>query len=86
MMDKVIKFLLLLIISFAQTYNPEEELLYGNFPDNFIWGAATSAYQVMTCKFGNQLLPIIHSILHQRRVKKDILNFELEFFLSSTFC
>ena len=80
MMDKVIKFLLLLIISFAQTYNPEEELLYGNFPENFIWGAATSAYQVMTCKFGNQLHPIIHSILHQRRVKKDILNFELKFF------
>ena len=64
MMDKVIKFLLLLIISFAQTYNPEEELLYGNFPENFIWGAATSAYQVMTCKFGKKINDIQQFIVY----------------------
>ena len=25
---------------------PEDEILYANFPDNFLWGAATSSYQV----------------------------------------
>ena len=27
-------------------YNPEEPLLYDTFPNDFIWGAATAAYQV----------------------------------------
>ena len=27
-------------------YNIEEELYYDTFPDEFIWGAATAAYQV----------------------------------------
>ena len=27
-------------------YNYEEELLYDTFPDNFMWGTATAAYQV----------------------------------------
>ena len=25
---------------------PEDDILYENFPDNFLWGAATSSYQV----------------------------------------
>ena len=28
-------------------YNPEEPLLYDTFPDDFTWGAATAAYQVL---------------------------------------
>ena len=27
-------------------YNYEEPLLYDTFPDDFIWGTATAAYQV----------------------------------------
>ena len=27
-------------------YQYEEPLLYGHFPDNFLWGTATAAYQV----------------------------------------
>ena len=27
-------------------YNMEEPLLYGSFPEDFMWGAATAAYQV----------------------------------------
>ena len=27
-------------------YNPEEDLLYDHFPDGFVWGAATAAYQI----------------------------------------
>jgi len=30
----------------AWGYSPEEELLYDYFPDDFLWGAATSAYQI----------------------------------------
>ena len=27
-------------------YNPEEDLLYDHFPEDFVWGAATAAYQI----------------------------------------
>ncbi len=43
---------LLVISSRSQRPNPvpgyeiEEELYYDTFPDEFIWGAATAAYQV----------------------------------------
>ena len=30
----------------AKSYSPEEPLLYGSFPENFLWGAATAAYQI----------------------------------------
>ena len=43
-MEKIIK--ILLLAAAAQAYSPEEELLYGSFPNDFVWGAATAAYQV----------------------------------------
>ena len=39
-------FLLLFLTSNAVAYNPEEELLFESFPNNFVWGTATAAYQV----------------------------------------
>lgn len=33
-------------ISFTLAYNPEEPLLYNSFPDDFVWGVATAAYQI----------------------------------------
>ena len=30
----------------AASYSPEEPLLYDTFPDDFVWGAATAAYQI----------------------------------------
>ena len=35
------------LVAAAQAYSPEEELLYGSFPNDFVWGAATAAYQVL---------------------------------------
>ena len=35
-----------LLTSLALAYSPEEELLYDTFPDDFLWGSATAAYQV----------------------------------------
>ena len=32
----------------VQGYDYEEPLLYDIFPDGFVWGAATAAYQVST--------------------------------------
>ena len=37
---------LLLLSSLALAYSPEEPLLFDSFPDDFIWGSATAAYQV----------------------------------------
>ena len=37
---------LLLLSSVALAYSPEEPLLFDSFPDDFIWGSATAAYQV----------------------------------------
>ena len=34
------------VTTFVVAYNPEEPLLYGTFPDEFMWGTATAAYQV----------------------------------------
>merc|ERR1719427_1492030 len=39
-------FTLLLFISAALAYNPEEPLLFDSFPDDFLWGSATAAYQI----------------------------------------
>merc|ERR1712038_18472 len=36
----------LLLASLALAYSPEEELLYDSFPDDFLWGSATAAYQI----------------------------------------
>ena len=36
----------LLVPSLALSSHPEEPLLYGSFPEDFVWGAATAAYQV----------------------------------------
>ena len=35
------------LISQSHCYEIEEELLYGHFPEDFIWGSATAAYQVL---------------------------------------
>ena len=43
---KMKNFILLLLLFSVVAYNPEESLLYDSFPDDFIWGAATAAYQV----------------------------------------
>lgn len=37
---------ILIFAAAVQAYSPEEALLYGNFPQDFVWGAATAAYQV----------------------------------------
>jgi len=34
------------LVQGAWAYIPEEPLLYDHFPDDFIWGAATAAYQI----------------------------------------
>ena len=32
-------------------YKIEEPLLYDTFPEDFMWGTATAAYQVNKCKY-----------------------------------
>ena len=44
-MESLIK--ILILVAVAKAYSPEEELLYGSFPNDFVWGAATAAYQVL---------------------------------------
>ena len=34
------------VIACVTCYEAEEDLLYGHFPPDFIWGAATAAYQI----------------------------------------
>ena len=46
-------------IALALAYNPEEELLYDSFPDDFLWGSATAAYQVHNTNFFPQKI-ILH--------------------------
>ena len=43
---KYILFLLFAPLLVTGQYEYEEPLLYDTFPDDFIWGVATSAYQV----------------------------------------
>ena len=38
--------IVLLLCSVALAYSPEEPLLFDSFPDDFLWGSATAAYQV----------------------------------------
>ena len=46
-MASVKPFLLLALVPLAMSqYVYEEPLLYDTFPDDFLWGVATSAYQV----------------------------------------
>merc|ERR1712241_745274 len=37
---------LLSSLALALAYNPEEPLLFDSFPDDFLWGSATAAYQI----------------------------------------
>lgn len=37
---------LLALSAFGLTANAQDDFLYGNFPDGFVWGAATAAYQI----------------------------------------
>ena len=37
---------LLSLLPAVLSYKAEEELLYDHFPDDFMWGAATAAYQI----------------------------------------
>ena len=39
--------IVLLLSSVALAYSPEEPLLFDSFPDDFLWGSATAAYQVI---------------------------------------
>merc|ERR1712241_687565 len=43
---RMLVFTLLLLTSAALAYNPEEPLLFDSFPDDFLWGSATAAYQI----------------------------------------
>ena len=43
----MINLLIFLFMYNVIAYNPEEPLLYDTFPDDFTWGAATAAYQVL---------------------------------------
>ena len=38
---------ILLLVGASQAFSPEEDLLYDSFPNDFTWGAATAAYQVV---------------------------------------
>ena len=38
--------LLSLLLPCLESYQPEEPLLQASFPPDFIWGAATAAYQI----------------------------------------
>merc|ERR1712110_841074 len=38
--------IVLLLCSVALAYSPEEPLLFDSFPDDFLWGSATAAYQI----------------------------------------
>jgi hypothetical protein len=44
----------------VSTYDIEEDLLYANFPQDFYWGVATSAYQVCTVR----LLQLLKAEFH----------------------
>ena len=57
-MTRVLLFSVLLT-SLALAYSPEEELLYETFPDDFLWGSATAAYQVHNTNFFPQKI-ILH--------------------------
>jgi hypothetical protein len=37
---------LLALSAFGLTVRAQDDFLYGNFPDGFLWGAATAAYQI----------------------------------------
>ena len=38
--------LLSLLLPAVLAYTAEEELLYDHFPEDFVWGCATAAYQI----------------------------------------
>ena len=38
--------LLSLLLPAVLAYTAEEELLYDHFPEDFLWGCATAAYQI----------------------------------------
>jgi Glycosyl hydrolase family 1 len=37
---------LLALSALGLTVRAQDDFLYGNFPDGFMWGAATAAYQI----------------------------------------
>jgi beta-glucosidase/6-phospho-beta-glucosidase/beta-galactosidase len=41
-----VKVVALLALSAFRLSTAQDDLLYGQFPDGFIWGAATAAYQI----------------------------------------
>ena len=46
----------LVLISQSHCYEIEEELLYEHFPEDFIWGSATAAYQVHLMSSNHELM------------------------------
>ena len=46
MRSKIVLFVVLSTICYSRSYVFESELLYDSFPDDFLWGVATAAYQV----------------------------------------
>ena len=47
---------LLSSLALALAYSPEEELLFDTFPDDFLWGSATAAYQVTQTFFHTKII------------------------------
>ena len=47
---------LLSSLALALAYSPEEELLFDSFPDDFLWGSATAAYQVTQTFFHKKII------------------------------
>ena len=54
--------IVLLLISVAFAYSPEEPLLFDSFPDDFLWGSATAAYQVILTSSEMTFLYVTHQI------------------------
>ena len=45
-MNEIKCLFILCVAGTSSSYNAEEDLLYDHFPPDFIWGAATAAYQI----------------------------------------
>ena len=60
--------ILLLLCSVAFAYTPEEPLLFDSFPDDFLWGSATAAYQVNLTKITPYIQGVFFSLVPPLKV------------------